>query len=81
MSFNAEKMANIIRSECNSIEERCNGYKKKVIDAIIEILKAEKEHKGQRTNIQQQVDDVCYSAGDFLLDQRDVNNSTIEDIQ
>ena len=76
MSFNPEKMANLIQNECSSIEERCTGYKNIILDAIIEILKAEKEHKAQRTNIQQKVDAACYKAGDFLAKERD-----LEDIQ
>ena len=81
MSFNAEKMANLIHNECDSIEERCDGYKKKVLDTIIEILKAEKEHKVQRTNIQQQVDTACHAAGDFLTRKRDIDNPTTEAAQ
>ena len=81
MSFNAEKMANLISNECASIEERCDGYRKKVLDAIIEILKAEKEHKVQRTNIQQQVDAACHAAGDFLARKRDIDNPITEATQ
>ena len=66
MSFNAEKLASLIQNECSSIEERCDGYKKKVLDGIIEILKAEKEHLTQKTNIQQKVDSACHVIGDFL---------------
>ena len=81
MSFNAEKMAKLILNECESIENRCDGYRKKVLDAIVEILNAEREHKAQKTNIQQQVDTACHAAGDFLARKRDIDNSTTETTQ
>ena len=78
MSFNAEKIANLIHNECGSIEERCEGYRNKVLDAIIEILKAEKEHKVQRIRIQQEINEICNSVGDFLVKKSDTDNSTAE---
>ena len=78
MPFNAEKMAHLISNECGSIEERCDGYRQKVLNTIIEILKAEKEHKAQRTTIQKQVNQACHKAGDFLARKRNVDNPTTE---
>lgn len=79
MSFNAEKMANLISNGIEFIDERCHGYKKKIRDSIIEILKSEKEHKGQKTNIQQKVDSACYTAGDFLWRELEKDQSKTED--
>ena len=81
MSFKKEKMVRLILNEFESIEERCDGYKKKLLDAIVEILDAEREHKVQRTTIQKKIDDACHAAGDFLDRKRDIDNSTTEAIQ
>ena len=54
---------------------------KKFIDAIIEILNAEREHKVQRTSIQKQVNQACHKAGDFLARKRDIDNPTTEAAQ
>ena len=67
MSYNKQKMVNLILNECESIEERCDGYRKAILDAIVEILEAEREHREQRTQIQKKVNDACYKVGDFLL--------------
>lgn len=67
MSYNKEKMVKLILNECESIEERCDGYRKAILDAIVEILEAEREHREQRTQIQKKVNDACYKAGDFLV--------------
>lgn len=81
MSYNKEKIVKLILNESESIEERCDGYRKKVLDAIVEILNAEREHKAQRTSIQKQVNAACYAAGDFLAKKRDTDNPTTEATQ
>lgn len=78
MSYNKEKMVQLILNECESIEERCDGYRKEIIDVVVKILTAEKEHQAQRTNIQKQVDTECYAVGDFLHRRRDVDTLTTE---
>ncbi len=82
MSYNKEKMVDIILNESKKIEERCDGYRKEVLSAIVDILNAEREHKIQRTQIQQKVNEVCHSTGDFLARQRgDTDNPTTETAQ
>ena len=81
MSYNKQKMVKLILNESESIEERCDGYRKKILDAIIEILNAERDHKVQRTSIQKQVNQACHNAGDFLARKHDIDNPTTEAIQ
>lgn len=66
MPFNAQKMANIILNECESIEERCDGYKIKLVEGIVDILRAEKDNLVKGTYIQQKINDKCHEIGDFL---------------
>lgn len=70
MSFNAQKMANLILKECESIEERCEGYKDKLVTAIVEILSSEKQHSVKGIPIQKEVNSICKDAGDFLAKNR-----------
>ena len=81
MSFNTEKMVNLILNECESIENRCEGYREKLLDAIVDILNAEQEHNVQRTQIQKKVNAACHAAGDFLTRKRDIDNTTTEAAQ
>jgi predicted transcriptional regulator len=81
MSYNREKMVTLILNECESIEKRCDGYREKILDAIVEILNAEREHQIQRTQIQQQVNTVCHTAGDFLARHPDTDTPTEEATQ
>ena len=81
MSFNPKKMADIILNECESIEERYAGYQKDLVNIIVEILRAEKDHSVKGINIRQQINDACNDAGDFLAKKRDITETTEEDIQ
>ena len=81
MLYNRDKMVQLILNECESIEERCNGYRKEVLEAIVKILSAEREHQAQRTTIQKQVNQACHKAGDFLARKRDTDNPTTEATQ
>ncbi len=81
MSYNKQKMVDLILNESTSIEERCDGYRKEILEAIVKILSAEREHQAQKTTIQKQVDSECYAAGDFLHKNRDKDLSTAEDTQ
>lgn len=71
MPFNAQKMASLILKECESIEEKGEGYKEKLVKVIIEILLSEKQHSVKGINIQQEVSKICKNAGDFLAKNRE----------
>ena len=79
MSFNAQKMATIILNECVSIEERCDGYREKLVEIIVAILKLEKEHSIQGINIRQEINKVCKKSGNFLASKRGTAETTWED--
>lgn len=81
MPINEKKIAQILRGECQSIEERCNGYKDELVQVIIDILKDEEGHRIRATNIQQQINLICQEAGDFLAENRNSLKSETEEIQ
>lgn len=65
MSFNPQKMANIILDECQCIEDKYDGYRNKIINAIVQILQFEKDHKVQKTDIIQKIKGVCVNTGNY----------------
>ena len=79
MSLNEEKIRQIIGNECESIEERCDGYKEVLVKTIDAIITLEKQHRIQGTNIQQKISDKCHTAGNFLARQRGQTQITEED--
>ena len=76
MPLNDRKIINIILSECKSLEERCDGYKEEIREAIVEIITAERQHRVQGTNIQQKINGKCQAAGDFLAKNQDLTKVT-----
>ncbi|MCY4384868.1 MAG: hypothetical protein OXE44_17180 [Nitrospinae bacterium] len=70
MPLNERKIIGIILDECNTVEERCDGYREELIDSITDIITLERQHLVQGTNIQQKVNDKCNAAGLFLTEKR-----------
>ena len=70
MPANDQKVIQIILEEMEGIEERCRGYHEALIDAVADIITAERQHRVRGTNIQQQVEDKCSSVGRFLHSNR-----------
>jgi hypothetical protein len=70
MPLNEKKIIQIILERCGEVPERSNGYRAAVIDAITDIIQAERQHRAQGTNIQQKVNDKVAAAGRFLASQR-----------
>ena len=66
MPLNDRKIITIILDECESIEDRCDGYREELVETITEIIALERQHRVQGTNIQQKINDKCNAAGNFL---------------
>ena len=65
-----DKVVGIIIDEKEDVDERCPGYQDALLDAIIDILGAVRQHRVKATNIQQKVDAKCNAVGQFLSKQR-----------
>lgn len=79
MPLNPGIILSIISEECESINERYDGYKEDFVDLITEIIDAERRNLAQRTNIQQDINELCESAGDLLVESRSPNRVSQEE--
>ena len=70
MPANDRKLIQIIFEEMTTVEERCEGYREALTEAVTDIITAERQHRVKGTNIQQQVDDKCNAVGRFLAQNR-----------
>ena len=66
MPANERKVAEIIIEEVRSLDERCEGYKAVLTEAISDILSSERQHRVRHMNIQQQVAEKCKATGEYL---------------
>ena len=78
MPLNDKKIISIILEQCESIEERCEGYRSEVIEVISKILEYERGHRVSATNIQKKINDKCSAAARFLTEQRGQDSGTEE---
>lgn len=71
MPLNDRKIVAIILEQCQRIEERCDGYRDAIVDAISDILEEEYNHRISATNIQKKINNKCNAVARFLTVQRD----------
>ncbi len=78
MPLNDRKIISIIISQCNEIEERCEGYREEIIEVISDILLYERGHRVSATNIQKKINDKFNATARFLATQRGRDGGTEE---
>ncbi len=70
MPANDQKVIQIILEEMSTVEERCDGYREVLTEAVADIITSERQHRVKGSNIQQQVNDKCNAVGRFLAQKR-----------
>ena len=68
MPMNSQKVMEILFSEVDRVQERCDGYRNELKETIAEIMLRERDNRVRQTNIQQQVNDRCEVTGGWLAD-------------
>jgi hypothetical protein len=76
MPRNQQKIIKIILDECESIEEKCDGYKEELTQVIVEIFQYERAHRVSKTDIQKKINDKFNAVARFLVKQRSHNMDT-----
>ena len=69
MPLNEKKIISIILEQREEIDERCNGYRDKIIELISKILEYEHRHKISATTIQKNINNKCNATARFLVEQ------------
>lgn len=70
MPANEQKVIQIILEEIRTAEDRCEGYREELMEAVSDIITSERQHRVKGTNIQQQVNERCHAVGQFLAQNR-----------
>lgn len=70
MSTNNKKIISIILEQCDSIEERCKGYREEIAQVVSEILVYERNHRESRIDIQKKINDQFNATAQFLVKGR-----------
>ena len=66
MPRNDSKIIDIIKTECQTVDERCEKYRETIFETLADIILEESQHRVKGTNIQQKVKDKCQAAGRYL---------------
>ena len=70
MPVNDQKVIQMILEEVSTVDDRCEGYREVLTEAVADIINSERQHRVKGTNIQQQVNDKCNAVGRFLAQNR-----------
>lgn len=66
MAYKDEKIVRVLLDEASGVEERCEGYREELTEAMAEIVQKERAHVFQRTNIVVEIADIVGRVGTFI---------------
>lgn len=66
MAYKDEKIVRVLLEEAANVEERCEGYRDELTEAMAEIIQKERAHLFQRTNIVVEIGDVVSRVSTFI---------------
>lgn len=66
MAYKDEKIVHVLLDEALNVEERCDGYRDELTEAMAEIVQKERAHLFQRTNIVVEIGDIIGRVGTFI---------------
>ncbi|MXP48212.1 hypothetical protein GRI43_12525 [Altererythrobacter luteolus] len=66
MAYKDEKIVRVLLDEASAVEERCEGYREELTEAMAEIVQKERAHLFQRTNIVVEISDIVSRVGTFI---------------
>ncbi len=66
MAYKDERVVQIILEEVESLDERCDGYREEIREAVAEILQAERGHRFVKTNVVAKIGDLVGRVGTYL---------------
>jgi len=66
MAYKDEKIVRVLLEEASKVDERCEGYREELTEAIAEIVQKEHAHLFQRTNIVVDIADIVSRVSKFI---------------
>lgn len=66
MAYKDEKIVRVLLEEASKVDERCEGYRERLTEAIAEIVQKEHGHLFQRTNIVVDIADIVSGVSRFI---------------
>ena len=66
MAYKDEKIVRVLLDEAANVDERCDGYREELTEAMAEIIQKERGHLFQRTNIVVDIADIIGRVATFI---------------
>ena len=66
MPLNNRRVVEILLAQVDAVDEKCEGYRNVIKDALMDIIDYERDHMINGTNIQQRITNKCRSVGEWF---------------
>ncbi len=66
MAYKDERIVHVLLDEASKVEERCEGYRNELTEALAEIVQRERAHRFQRSNIVVDIADIIGQVGKLV---------------
>lgn len=66
MAYKDEKIIRVLLDEAANVDERCDGYREELTEAMAEIIQKERAHLFQRSNIVVDIGDIIGRVATFI---------------
>jgi hypothetical protein len=66
LAYKDQRVISILLEQADEIEERCDGYRDELREAVADIVNEERQNKYSRTNIAVKVADIVGRVGTYL---------------
>lgn len=66
MAYKDEKIVRVLLDEASNVEERCEGYRDELTEALAEIVQKERAHLFKKGNIVVDIADIVGRVGTFV---------------
>ena len=70
MPLNNRRVIQIVLDQVDVVDEKCEGYRNMIKDALTDLIDYERDHMINGTNIQQRITAKCRSAGEWFSKQK-----------
>lgn len=70
MPLNNRRVVQIVLDQVDVVDEKCQGYRNMIKDALADIIDYERDHMITGTNIQQRITAKCKSVGEWFSKQQ-----------
>ena len=69
MALNEKRLVEIMIRRCQEMDKRCKNYREKLLECVVHVLEAERDHRRYGGQVAGTVSRACAGLGEYLADR------------